>query len=97
MHNIIMGFSNLQFYNNKLKSDDSVSSWQLKLIDGSPGMPLEFIDTAGCGFEEKINPESQSFFNPEEYFLSIIYHQFFSKLTICLRLLIKETSIFQLG
>ncbi|MCH2023260.1 MAG: AAA domain-containing protein [Saprospiraceae bacterium] len=69
MHNTIMGFSNLQFYNNQLKSDDSVSKWQLTLVDGSSSSPLEFIDTAGCSFEEKINPESQSFFNPEEYYI----------------------------
>ncbi|MDC0230962.1 AAA domain-containing protein [Aureispira] len=69
MHNTIMGFSNLQFYNNQLKSDDSVSNWQLKLVDGTSGTPLEFIDTAGCSFEEKINPESLSYFNPEEYYV----------------------------
>ena len=26
-----------------------------------------FIDTAGCGFDEQVNPVSQSRFNPDEY------------------------------
>ena len=69
MHNDIMGFSNDQFYDNKLKSDESVATWQLSLSDGTPSEPLEFIDTAGCGFEEIVNPESLSYYNPEEYFI----------------------------
>ena len=69
MHDTIMGFSNQQFYNNQLKSDASVASWQLHLSDGTPSPSMEFIDTAGCGFEEKVNPESLSYYNPEEYFI----------------------------
>lgn len=69
MHNAIMGFSNQQFYNNQLQSDDTVANWQLLLSDGTPSPSIELIDTAGCGFEEKVNPESQSYYNPEEYFI----------------------------
>ncbi|BDS14842.1 AAA domain-containing protein [Aureispira anguillae] len=69
MHNTIMGFSNQQFYDLQLKADTAVATWQLLLSDGSPSAPMEFIDTAGCGFEEKVNPESQSYYNPEEYFV----------------------------
>lgn len=69
MHDTIMGFSNQQFYQNRLQADSSVATWQLQLSDGSLAPPMEFIDTAGCGYEEKVNPESQSFYNPEEYFI----------------------------
>lgn len=69
MHNTIMGFSNQQFYHNQLQSDESVANWQLQLSDGTPSAPMEFIDTAGCGFEEQVNPESQSYYNTEEYFV----------------------------
>ncbi len=69
MHQTIMGFSNQEFYNNQLKADESVANWQLSLSDGTPSASMEFIDTAGCGFEEKRNPESLSYFNPEEYYV----------------------------
>jgi len=66
MHETIMGFSNKIFYKNELKADPSVQYQKLHLLDGEQ-RPLEFIDTAGCGFEEKQNPKSLSHFNPEEY------------------------------
>jgi len=69
MHHKIMGFSNQVFYGNKLKAADAVVDWQLFLSDGTPSPPLEFIDTAGCGYEEKRNEESRSYFNPQEYFI----------------------------
>ncbi|MFK7798680.1 MAG: AAA domain-containing protein [Aureispira sp.] len=69
MHHKIMGFSNTQFYHNQLKAAEAVADWQLHLSDGQPSPPMEFIDTAGCGFEEQINPESQSSYNLEEYFV----------------------------
>ena len=37
-----------------------------KLFTDDP-TPLLFIDTAGCGFEETINPESKSRYNSGEY------------------------------
>lgn len=62
MHQNIMGFSNSQFYNNQLIAADSVKERCLEDQE-----PLVYIDTAGCGFEEKVNPEYLSKFNPDEY------------------------------
>ena len=60
MNETIMGFSSKVFYENKLKADSSVATHLL-----FPGdMPLCFVDTAGCGFEEKT--EGTSTVNPEE-------------------------------
>jgi ATP-dependent RNA/DNA helicase IGHMBP2 len=60
MNELIMGFSSKIFYENKLKADPSVANHVLFAED--PG--LAFIDTAGCGFEEK--SEGTSTTNPEE-------------------------------
>lgn len=60
MHQTIAGFSSHEFYNGILIADDSVADHLL-----FPGdMPLVFIDTAGCGFEEI--KEVTSISNPEE-------------------------------
>ncbi|MEM6319375.1 MAG: AAA domain-containing protein [Bacteroidota bacterium] len=64
MHEAIMGFSNQQFYEDALVAADSVKQHTLA-IDRS--QPVVFIDTAGCGFEEKVNPEFQSRYNPDEF------------------------------
>ncbi len=69
MHHKIMGFSNQEFYNNELRADESVANWQLQMTDGMPSPSVEFIDTAGCGFEEQQNEESRSYYNAEEYFV----------------------------
>jgi superfamily I DNA and/or RNA helicase len=60
MHEQIMGYSSQVFYQNKLKAHTSVANHTLK----SDTTPLLFIDTAGCGFEEKIEGTSST--NPEE-------------------------------
>ncbi|HJW17397.1 MAG TPA: AAA domain-containing protein [Flavisolibacter sp.] len=60
MHETIMGFSSREFYEGKLKADPSVA--RRVLFEGDS--PLLFIDTAGCGFEEKW--EGTSISNPEE-------------------------------
>jgi ATP-dependent RNA/DNA helicase IGHMBP2 len=68
MHEDIMNFSNEKFYSNRLQADPSVKNRLL----GNPGngtlpsYPVDFIDTAGCGYAEEINKESQSLYNPEE-------------------------------
>ena len=67
MNEAIMGFSNAQFYDHQLQAAEAVATWQLKLADGTPSPALEFIDTAGCGFDEHLNPESKSLYNWEEY------------------------------
>jgi len=48
---------------------DFVAKWTLDMADGSDTRPIEFIDTAGCSFDEKVNPETLSSYNPEEYFV----------------------------
>lgn len=63
MHETIMGFSNQRFYNNQLQADASVKEHRLSLEEGNP---VQFIDTAGCGFEEKLNEEFLSRYNPDE-------------------------------
>lgn len=58
----IMEFPSTYFYGGKLKAA-SVASDRHPL----PNVPeLRFIDTAGCGFTEKINPETLSTYNEEE-------------------------------
>jgi energy-coupling factor transporter ATP-binding protein EcfA2 len=60
MHKLIMGYSSEVFYNNQLKAHGTVADKVL-----FPGdLPLQFVDTAGCAFEEKT--EGTSLSNPEE-------------------------------
>lgn len=62
MHEQIMRFSAEQFYGGKLYPDAAVRERSL-----GPGFsPLEFVDTAGCGFREVRHPDTQSLSNPEE-------------------------------
>ena len=63
MHQTIMGFSNQQFYEGKLMADESVANDTL--LDNAY-LPIEFIDTAGCGFEEKRDSESGGITNEGE-------------------------------
>lgn len=64
MHQAIMNFSNSRFYGNALMADESVRSHRLDIEDS---VPVAFIDTAGCGFEEKVEQKYQSRYNPEEF------------------------------
>ena len=60
MHQTIMGFPSGEFYGNRLQAHATVAHRLL-----FPGdQPLLFIDTAGCGFDEKW--EGTSLSNPEE-------------------------------
>jgi ATP-dependent RNA/DNA helicase IGHMBP2 len=75
MHQHIMDFSNHQFYNGNLLADHSVKQ---SLLSNLPeefliNIPVTFIDTAGCGYNETLNPESVSISNPEEAVL-LIHH-----------------------
>jgi superfamily I DNA and/or RNA helicase len=63
MNEHIMGFSNREFYGGQLQAAESVAGHGLDIPDT---LPLEFIDTAGCSFDEKMNLESSSLFNPGE-------------------------------
>lgn len=60
MNEQIMGYSSRVFYEDKMKAHVSVAT--RVLMDGEG--PVEFVDTAGCGFEEKL--EGTSTTNPEE-------------------------------
>ncbi|SEA46400.1 AAA domain-containing protein [Pedobacter hartonius] len=60
MNEKIMGYSSRVFYEDKLKAHPSVAQRVLFPEDA----PLAFIDTAGCGFDEK--NEGTSSTNPEE-------------------------------
>ncbi|MFI5136977.1 MAG: AAA domain-containing protein [Sphingobacteriales bacterium] len=60
MHNAIMTYSSRMFYNNALSAHISVANRLLFTGD----QPMVFIDTAGCGFDEK--PAGTSVANPEE-------------------------------
>lgn len=78
MNEAIMGFSNQQFYNGQLIAAEEVVAWQL---DIAAHKSVRFIDTAGAGFEEEINPETKSRFNKGEYFILREYFlQFIKKL-----------------
>ncbi|MBK9285831.1 MAG: AAA family ATPase [Sphingobacteriaceae bacterium] len=67
MSNAIMGFSNEYFYQGKLTADASVI--ENCLVNNEESLlhkSIEFIDTAGCNYDEIQNPESLSFSNPKE-------------------------------
>jgi len=67
MNQIIMGFSNAWFYKGELTADDSVKEQILAHEETAYlNKCLEFIDTAGCDFEEEQNPETLSYANPKE-------------------------------
>jgi ATP-dependent RNA/DNA helicase IGHMBP2 len=63
MNKEIMGFSSTEFYGGRLKAHYSVAS--RLLFEGD--LPMSFVDTAGCGFDEKadgtttVNPDEASF------------------------------------
>lgn len=68
MHEQIMGFSSERFYHGQLVAHQSVRHAGLDAYDPrfAPDLPVEFLDTAGCGFLEVTIPESRSTANPEE-------------------------------
>lgn len=64
MNELIMGFSNQRFYAGALQAADGVRDHRLPIPDDHP---LVFIDTAGCGFDEKLQAAYLSRYNPEEF------------------------------
>ena len=68
MHAHIMGFSSEKFYGGQLVPHPSVRHADLAAYDPrfAFDLPVEFIDTAGCGYHEVAIPESRSTANPEE-------------------------------
>lgn len=73
MNEQIMGYSSQVFYQNRLKAHSSVGKRTLK----NDTSPLLFIDTAGCGFEEKLAGTSST--NPEEAALVIKHLTMFAQ------------------
>lgn len=61
MNKLIMNFSNQQFYNNQLQADDQVANHTI-----FDELAVEFVDTAGCSYDEKAIEGSTSLHNPEE-------------------------------
>jgi predicted DNA helicase len=68
MHQQIMAFSSERFYGGQLQAHASVRDAGLEAHDRcfAPDLPVEFLDTAGCGFLEHTLPGSRSTANPEE-------------------------------
>jgi ATP-dependent RNA/DNA helicase IGHMBP2 len=68
MNEVIMQFSNVQFYHGDLEAAEAVAHHRLGDHPDKPLLykPFEFIDTAGCGYEEASNSESMSLSNPGE-------------------------------
>ena len=62
MHEKIMRFSSVYFYNSLLKANEGVI--HKTIFEGDS--PVEFIDTAGTGFFESVNRETRSSLNKEE-------------------------------
>ncbi|WP_025763011.1 AAA domain-containing protein [Dyadobacter tibetensis] len=67
MNQAIMGYSSQVFYENRLIAHNSVANWTLL----GEKKALAFIDTAGCGFDEKLEGTSST--NPEEASFAIRY------------------------
>lgn len=71
MHESIMAFPSREFYDGTLVADDSVRSHRLVELPGVAATPLTevpvtFIDTAGAGYEEEMEPDGASRLNPQE-------------------------------
>lgn len=62
MNEKIMNFSSREFYGGRLIAHESVKD---HVLAGSE-TPLVFLDTAGQGFEERVQPGGESRYNPEE-------------------------------
>jgi ATP-dependent RNA/DNA helicase IGHMBP2 len=71
MHEAIMGFSSEAFYEGTLVADASVQGHLLSdvpevIANPVTGTPLSFIDTAGAGYDEELEPDGESRRNPAE-------------------------------
>ncbi len=62
MNRHIMEFSNQEFYGGKLEAHPAVSDWHL----AEDPVPVNFIDTAGCGYNEEAGEDGSSLTNSEE-------------------------------
>ncbi|MCP4501348.1 MAG: AAA family ATPase [Deltaproteobacteria bacterium] len=76
MHEMLMMFSSMEFYDDKLAAHNDVAEHTLADLDADPvDFPaekvLDFIDTAGAGFAENAAHDSSSRFNDEEVTLIV--------------------------
>lgn len=75
MNEKIMNFSSVQFYKGALFANENVKHHLLFKED----QPVEFVDTAGTGFNEEVDIESRSTFNKEEAHLVIKHLELYLK------------------
>ena len=66
-----MGFSSAEFYESSLVADAAVAGHTLADLPGVAAgcarrSPVEFIDTAGAGYDEELEPDGESRRNPAE-------------------------------
>src|SRR5262249_46338102 len=71
MHEQIMFFSSLEFYDGELQAHEAVISHRLCDLGGVQAKaltetPVEFIDTAGASYDEELEPDGESKRNPQE-------------------------------
>jgi DNA polymerase III delta prime subunit len=71
MHQAIMDFPSREFYDGELEADATVCGHLLADLPGVIAAPLtrspvEFIDTAGAGFDEEVEPDGESRLNSQE-------------------------------
>jgi superfamily I DNA and/or RNA helicase len=71
MHEQIMDFSSAEFYGGLLQADERVRQHRLCDLPGVTAgllteMPVQFIDTAGAGYDEELEPDGESRLNPQE-------------------------------
>lgn len=71
MHEAIMRFSSGEFYDGELTAHASVAGHLLQDLPGVraeplTALPVQFIDTAGAGYDERPEPEGESRCNPQE-------------------------------
>jgi predicted DNA helicase len=71
MHDAIMAFPSERFYDGALVAHASVRGHLLRDLPGVAAnvltqTPVQFIDTAGAGYEEEVEPDGASRLNPQE-------------------------------
>jgi len=78
MHEQIMDFPSLEFYEAELTAHESVRGHLLADLPGLAAVPLtqtpiQWLDTAGAGFDEEVEPDGESRRNPPEAELVVRY------------------------
>ncbi len=71
MHEAIMAFPSAEFYGRALRADALVAAHRLCDLPGVrtetlTEAPVQFIDTAGAGYDEEREPDGESRLNPQE-------------------------------